>query len=390
MTRNLLTRGACQAIIANTEAFYCTTTTVEGYKVELYDYRLASISDFRDHSAFELRGLTFVENDNGEWERHLLLNKFFNLGETDGWLLDQVGHKRITRVQDKLDGSIISFVRFPNGVIRAKSKMSFNSTQAETSQKLYETHSHIKDFVIKMLDNNLVPVFEYVSMNNQIVVAYGEDELRLIQIRNNTTGEYIDSDLMIELAQEFGITCTADLPESHRDIDVLLDIKENSKSNDIEGFVVTFEDGQMAKVKTNHYIRQHGLIGPDAFRENLLIEAIVQESIDDVIALLVDGPKKDAILSMTSLIRHQFNHLVVEYKRLRGEYFNKYNEDRKAFALKYSNKHELFGSVMKKLNTSFRDVEETARTEVKNHILNRTKTLSGAKEYLQNIQGVQQ
>jgi hypothetical protein len=38
----------------------------------------------------------------------------------------------------------------------------------------------------------------------------------------------------------------------------------------------------------------------------------------------------------------------VEYKELRGNYFNKFQEDRKEFAIKY-NTHPLFGYVMKKL-----------------------------------------
>jgi len=42
----LKTREECRQIVENSEAFYVTETVVEGCKVELYDYRLASINDF--------------------------------------------------------------------------------------------------------------------------------------------------------------------------------------------------------------------------------------------------------------------------------------------------------------------------------------------------------
>ena len=38
----LKTRDECQEIIKNSEAFYCSETIVDGFKVEMYDYRLAS------------------------------------------------------------------------------------------------------------------------------------------------------------------------------------------------------------------------------------------------------------------------------------------------------------------------------------------------------------
>jgi hypothetical protein len=73
MKFNLLTREECQNIVNNSEAFYCTETTVDGFKVELYDYRLAGLTDFTENNAFELRGLCFVYDElTLTWERHIL------------------------------------------------------------------------------------------------------------------------------------------------------------------------------------------------------------------------------------------------------------------------------------------------------------------------------
>jgi len=78
----LPTREEALQITENSEAFYVTERIIEGQKVEMYDYRLASLSDFVDNDAFELRGLTFVyDEDSNEWDRNILLNKFFNINQ---------------------------------------------------------------------------------------------------------------------------------------------------------------------------------------------------------------------------------------------------------------------------------------------------------------------
>jgi len=151
-----------------------------------------------------------------------------------------------------------------------------------------------------------------------------------------------------------------------------------------EGVVITFFDNQMAKCKHSKYLELHGLIGPDAFRANLLIQSILNGTIDDVISNLVPGPKKDSIIEIEEKVTKKFNHLVIEWKELRRKYFNDFREDRKTFAIKHS-KDELFGSVMKKLNTSFKDVEKTAEEAIKEFILNKTKKLGDAEKWLKTL-----
>ena len=148
----------------------------------------------------------------------------------------------------------------------------------------------------------------------------------------------------------------------------------------IEGWIVTLADGQMVKVKTAWYFAMHRLT-TEGTRENLLVQTIIEDRIDDVLSLIPDGEKKQFMIDTVEKVQHKFNHLVVEYKFLRGMFYNKYNEDRKEFAMKYKD-HELFGYVMKKLNASFRDIESVAEQGVKDYILHRTRTLGGAKEFL--------
>lgn len=81
MKFNLPTKEQADEIVAKSEAFYRADRVVEGQNVAIFDYRLASLGDFVDNEAFELRGLTFVQESNGTWKRELLMNKFFNINQ---------------------------------------------------------------------------------------------------------------------------------------------------------------------------------------------------------------------------------------------------------------------------------------------------------------------
>lgn len=382
MNFHLPTREECQEIVKNNETFYCTLRNVDGFDVELYDYRLASYTDYLDNNAWELRGLCFV-NNNGVWERNILMNKFFNLNETENWMLEDVQNKRVTRVQDKLDGSVISFVKLPNGKIVAKSKMSFDSDQAKMAQDIFDNSYELRGMVESIMDDNKTAIFELISPFNQVVLPYNETELRLLQIRDNKTGEYASTSLMYSYLKLYDLQkmMAEEFEVQEYTWDKLLELQQTEQN--VEGWIVTLEDGQMLKVKTLWYFAAHHLTTDNVTRENLLLELVLTDKLDDVLCV-VQGEKKKYLEEMSAKIQHNFNHLVTEYKTLRGLYFNKFQEDRKEFALKY-NKHELFNAVMKTLNTSFRDVEQTAVKAVKDFMLKKYNTLTSAKDFLNSL-----
>jgi len=282
-------------------------------------------------------------------------------------------------------------VKFSNGNIRAKSKMSFESPQAKMAQDIYDNSKGLREFINSCIDYNYIPILELVGMDNQIVLEYGENELILLQIRTNE-GEYFSKqemknwigDYKIKITEDFDLTVST----NHSVLDALLEQKETSQEP-IEGWVITFEDGQMAKIKTDKYMQLHGLIGPDAFRENLLVKTILDGNADDVVSALVPGVKRDRIVALDEAVTHHYNHLVVEFKELRRKYFQDFGENRKDFALMFSPKgstpHIMFGSVMKTLNTSFRDVEATAEKAVTDYIESQCNGLNKAQEYLANL-----
>ena len=51
-------------------------------------------------------------------------------------------------------------------------------------------NKEVKSLVDWALNNNIVPVFEYVSPNNRIVLRYPSEELILLRLRDNVTGKH--------------------------------------------------------------------------------------------------------------------------------------------------------------------------------------------------------
>ena len=166
---------------------------VDNFSVSIFNYRLAQYSDFLDNKALEMRGLTFIFNEDGSlFKRHLLLQKFFNLNQVPDTQYSEVKDFSIKYINNKEDGSIASFVKLPNGKVVGKSKMSFESDQAVGMNRIYKNNKDLKSFVDWALDHDIVAVFEYVAPTNRIVLRYTDEELILLRLRDNKTGHYLD------------------------------------------------------------------------------------------------------------------------------------------------------------------------------------------------------
>lgn len=373
----LKTRDECQTIVKSTEAFYCTETIVQGFKVEMYDYRLASYEDFKKYEAWELRGLTFIYNPlTDEWERHIVLQKFFNCNQTENYMYNDLINHKILNVQDKRDGSMITFVELPNDNIVAKSKMSFISPQAIAANELYLKDVNLQEFIKNTIKEKATVIFELTSPHNQIVLEYWDTTLHVLQIRERF-GHYINIVSSNVLEDLFGVNVTQTLSDDYYNLDILL--KKKEVLADIEGWVITTPH-ELYKIKTDWYMQMHGLV-TEKIRENLLIKTVLDKNIDDVLAQIPNGEKKDFIKNVEKKVNEKFNHLVVEFKELRRKYFQDFNENKKKFAIKHS-KDIMFKQVNGTLCTSFRDIEQTAEKQVKQHIEKQTLKLEKAIAWL--------
>ncbi len=329
--------------------FYETKIEVEGFPVSVFNYRLAQYSDFNEPiksntnlKAFEMRGLTFVFNkDVSLYNRYVLLEKFFNLNQVPDSMYSVVKNYKIRFVNNKEDGSIASFVKLPNGKVVGKSKIGFDNDQANGINKIYKTNPDVKSFVDWCLNNDIVPIFEYVAPHNRIVLRYSEEELILLRLRDNKTGKHID---IKDHLDKIGSIKIAPFEDDH----TLDDLIEKSKTEaEKEGWIVQFDNGHMVKIKTDWYFQRHGLLTNDIYRENIIIGYILDDVIDDILCQIPEDEKEAhlRIQKIISIVKRALNKKVIEIESAYND-FVKSGSDKKDYALNHRVGNENFPFVM--------------------------------------------
>ena len=358
------------------DTFYESKFVIDGFNISIFNYRLVQYSDFKDNSAFETRGITYVFNSDGSlFKRYLLLHKFFNLNQVEETQYSLIKDYQIKSISNKEDGSVASFIRLPNGRVIAKSKMSFESDQAVGMMRIYNFNKELRDFVNWSLDNDIISVFEYVSPQNRIVLKYSDEELILLRLRDNKTGEYLD---LSNYSDKIGSIRVA--PSDVGTLDELVELSHSVE--DKEGWIVQFTNGLFIKIKTSWYRNLHSIYTEDLYHENKLIKLIVDEKIDDIIGEL----KKDDILrnrvdEITHIIRNSINNKIQRVLKLYNEY-EKINSI-KEFALLYKNDIE-FSDTMKYIKNI--DLLESIS---KDWILKKTNRLEMARHFIENNKTIQ-
>lgn len=390
----LPTYQECLAICQANENFFEKKSVVNNLEVSVFNYRLASLEDFisplgKDSPvmATELRGITFVHD--GLPQRNLMLHKFFNIDQTDGYMLSQIIHKKIKRVQDKLDGSMVRFLKVGDQIV-SKTKVSFENEQTRLAQMIMLRDKNLQGFVKETLDNGLVAIFEFVSPMNQIVLQYGDTKLVLLQLRVEETGEYLDI-YSHPLVSKYGIELA-----TQEEILTFESFMEKKKTDEgREGWILTLEDGQMAKVKTQWYMDRHGILTEGLIRENSIIAMIINETLDDAMAMVGEkDPRRGYSNQIQKALSVYLEQSLKETKTLLSSYSKiesslvdsiedkdaRLKEARKQFALQNKDK-VWFGVAIRNL---FETDEDVLYKAVKNVVLDKNKNLMEAKSFVEN------
>ena len=357
--------------------FYETKMLIDGYSISLFNYRLATNSDFKGEFAKELRGICFVFNTDGNlFKRYLLLQKFFNLNQTEETLFDNIKNFKIKSVNNKEDGSLATFIKLPNGKVIGKSKMGFDNDQANAISKIYANNISIKNFVDYCLDRDIIPVFEYVSPLNRIVLRYKSDELILLKLRDNVTGNYLDVEPMLEKFSDIKFANSESVCGSLSEL-----VEKVVNEVDKEGVVVHCLDNLgndfLFKVKTKWYVELHSLYTEDVNRENILIGYILDEKVDDILAQFPeeDVEVRNRINSISSVVKLEISSIVEKIDGLYKKYLD-LGSDRKTFALTYLDKNPLAKFCFNKIKGE--DSFEIA----KNILKDKTKKLGESRQWL--------
>lgn len=378
MKNQLLSYAQCQEIVAKNDNFYEKIEIKDGYKISIFNYILSVYDWFKTpfegatYPAFEMRGLTFIHTENGP-VRFLHLHKFFNINENADSQVENLKHLKIIRVDEKLDGSMIRAIILPNNQILCKTKVGFTNDQSRMANACV-TKQGLTEFIKETLESRIAAIFELCSPLNKIVVDYKETELRLIQMRDEETGLYLD-------------VHTHPLVLKHKpkvvDRHPLMTFEEllhkQATEEGKEGYVGTLENGTMNKYKTMWYFVRHKLID-NASYENNLVKMICEETLDDALALLDKNNERRIYAEKMQLF------LSVHIKNLVNqgmELAKKHDGDQKKFALE-NKSNPMFAIATKAINRppDGDDLQGCILKKVKEQVANNCRRLEMARKYL--------
>jgi len=381
-------------------AFYESKFVIDGYNISIFNYRLAQYKDFvtplekrPDVKAYEMRGLTFVFNEDGSlFRRFLLLEKFFNLNQVPESMYSIVKDYKIKFVNNKEDGSIASFIKLPNGKVLGKSKMGFDNEQSNGINRIYRTRTDVKTFVDWCLNNDITSIFEYVSPANRIVLRYLDEDLILLRMRDNTTGKHLDIKNYLD---KIGTIRIAPFEDDNKDLDSLVEVI--AKEVDKEGVIVQAEDKYgkdfFFKLKTPWYCERHGPLTNDIYREHIIIGYILDDKIDDILGQIPEDEKEAhlRINKIIQIVKKAINDKSVEIERSYKDYI-KSGISRKDYAINQRKSNINFSFVMEMVKAD--DMRRMSKEQIIDHYdsmeayeksLKRCEPYEMAKEWLRDL-----
>ena len=226
--------------------FYERKYLINSYNLSTFGYRHARYNNFilpiidKPHiNALELKGITYVFDDDKSYKHYLLLHKFWEIDQYNHCRYDIYKEKKIKNITIKEDGFLVSFLKLPDDTIISFTKHGFDEITNILANKFLDNPNYYK-FIKTCLDKNIQPIFELIG--RKLVVDYGDlNELILLKLRNNLTGQYLN-------INDFDTNEIKIITEVNKTLNGLLTISD--KVENCEGWVVHFDDDTLLKVKT--------------------------------------------------------------------------------------------------------------------------------------------
>ena len=276
----------------------------------------------------ECRGIIF-DSKTGDIIRRPF-HKFFNVNEREETQDHVVDLSRPHAILEKLDGSMIApfWVGGDVGKFIWGTKMGATDVAAPV-EAFVEANPNYRMFMKQMLNRGMTPIFEWCSRKQRIVLDYKEDQLILTAVRNMVTGEYMARDAMEREAANAHIPIVRAF-EMHKEMDMKAFLEYVRDLEDLEGFVVRFDDGHMLKLKCHWYIQIHKA-KEAILQDRNIVELILEEHLDDVKAHL-PAEDRDRLTQFESDINKAINISVSDI-RIELDSLIRNGVDRKTFAM---------------------------------------------------------
>lgn len=339
----------------------------EGYTVINYNVMMADTFDCNIRR--ECRGIIF-DTATGEILRRPF-HKFFNVNEREETQDHVVDLSRPHAILEKLDGSMIAPFSVDRKIIWG-TKMGA-TTVAEPVEEFVARNYHYVEFAEEAIHHGLTPIFEWCSRKQRIVLDYKEDQLILTAMRHMNDGSYASYDELVGFGNLYDIPVVRQF-EPQTDMKAFLEYVRDLE--DLEGFVVRFDDGHMLKLKCHWYLQIHKA-KEAILQDRNIVELILEDNLDDVKAHL-PAEDRDQLTQFES----DFNDAVVQQvKYITAVLYKLVSEkiDRKTFALEHAHKLDAYVRPIVFKNFEYRPDINTStklRDDVYNTIRNNlTKTV---------------
>jgi RNA ligase len=274
----------------------------------------------------ECRGIIF-DTATGEIIRRPF-HKFFNVNEREETQDHVVDLSRPHAILEKLDGSMIApFI--VNGKMIWGTKMGATDV-AKPVEEFVEAHLNYRQFAEYAIERGYTPIFEWCSRKQRIVLDYKEDQLILTAMRDMTTGRYVAGSFLVISAENYNIPVVrAFEPQT----DMKAFIEHTRGLEDVEGFVVRFDDGHMLKLKCDWYVQIHKA-KEKILQDRNIVELILDNNLDDVKAHLPQEDR-DRLTSFESDINKAVTTAFAHIMQILY-YIDKAGIDRKSYAIKHA------------------------------------------------------
>lgn len=326
-------------LCASNEAFFFKDHNNLDAVYRIFDYRLASYTDFCSLSALFCRGIMFEVSSTGEYIKlaSLPMNKFFNYGENPFTMFDKnTPSTEIVMAVDKLDGSLISSFMNTDLQVQFKSKGSLTSDHAVLANQLVNENNTLQNELYILESFGFTSNFELLSPELRIVVPYQKDEIRFLNARNRVTGEYLQLSTLKEKYPELYSTSVyqdgyiaSTVPMKETLLETVEAVREMPES--MEGYVFQLKNGTFFKVKTDKYCALHHT--KDSINvDSRLYDAVLEGATDDLRQLFAtDEYCINKIKKMEQLVFVCYNSIVSDVTNF---YETNKHLGRKEYALK--------------------------------------------------------
>lgn len=327
------------ALVEKSEAFYFKDFVIDFSVYRIFNYRLASYTEFLEPSALECRGIMFEIDPAYEDVlssrpatpirlASLPMEKFFNLNENP--MTMDLDLTKVQKVELKADGSLISTYRHEND-LRLKTKGSIESDQCYAAMKWLEDKPDFVTALTVAEELGYTVNMEWCAPDNRIVLGYLEPQLTVLNLRRHTDGKYFNIfkpscvsnptfDVLREnhierLEIDDPVSFVASIPQMEGVEGYVVEVDVTREGEDEFGEKYEYEDTMRVKIKTEWYLVQHR--AKDSINSpRRLFEACIEEATDDLRSLFFDDPIAIKMIEeMEKFAEGVYNHTVDQVER---------------------------------------------------------------------------